>query len=77
MWVGQTTFRHAGVLAGVDEKFVGVKQQFVEVDKHQDDLKKWVEKVVTDMKDNDRSQFTLKDGDKLVAQVRQAEQVHD
>ena len=36
-------------------------------------MRKWLENVVTDMKDNNRSQFTLKDGDKLVAQVRQAE----
>ena len=77
LWVGQTTVRHAGVLAGVDEKLAGVNQQFVDVDKRQEGMRKWLENVVNDMKDNNRAQFTLKDGDKLVAQVRQAEQFGD
>jgi hypothetical protein len=73
LWVGQTAVRHEGVLAGVDEKIAAVNQQFVEVDKRQEGMRKWLEAVVNDMKDNNRSQFTLKDGDKLIAQVRQAE----
>lgn len=75
LWVGQTTFRHAGVLAGVDEKLNGVRQQFVDVDKRHESMKKWLENVVMDMKDGSRMQFTASDGDKLLAQVRQAEQV--
>jgi hypothetical protein len=75
LWVGQTTFRHSGVLASVDEKFLAVNQQFTEIDKRQESLRKWLENVVNEMKDNNRSQFTAKDGDKLVAQVRQAELV--
>ena len=39
LWVGQTTVRHAGVLAGVDEKFAGINEQFVDVDRRQEDLK--------------------------------------
>lgn len=74
LWVGQTTFRHAGILAGVDEKLNNVQQQFEAVDKRQESMKKWLENVVSDMKDANRAQFTAKDGDKLVAQVRQAEQ---
>ncbi|MCC7475371.1 MAG: hypothetical protein IT425_08245 [Pirellulales bacterium] len=74
LWVGQTTFRHAGVLAGVDEKIKGIEQQFIEVDKRQESMRKWLENVVTDMKDSTRAQFTAKDGDKLVSQVRVAEQ---
>ncbi len=74
MWVGQTTFRHAGILAGVDEKLNGVKQQFVDVDKRQESLKKWLENIVMDVKDGSRAQFTAMDGEKLMAQVRQAEQ---
>ena len=73
LWVGQTTLRHAGVLAGVDEKLAGVEQQFVDVDKRHESMRKWLENVVNDMKDSNRAQFTLKDGDKLVSQVRQAE----
>jgi hypothetical protein len=74
LWVGQTAVRHEGVLAGVDEKIAAVDQQFVEVEKRQESMRKWLEAVVNDMKDSNRMQFTLKDGDKLVAQVRQAEQ---
>lgn len=74
LWVGQTTFRHAGILAGVDEKLNSVQQQFEAVDKRQESLKKWLESVVNSMKDANHAQFTAKDGDKLVAQLRQAEQ---
>src|SRR5688572_16513925 len=73
LWVGQTTVRHAGLLAGVDEKLVAINQQFTDVDKRQEGMRKWLENVVNDMKDSSRAQFTLKDGDKLVGQVRQAE----
>ena len=73
LFVGQTTFRHAGILAGVDEKLVAVTQQFTEVEKRQESMRRWLENVVNDMKDSTRSQFTMKDGDKLVAQVRQSE----
>lgn len=73
LWVGHTTVRHAGVLAGVDEKLAGINQQFLDVDKRQEGTRKWLENVVNDMKDSNRAQFTLKDGDKLVGQVRQAE----
>jgi hypothetical protein len=73
LWVGQTTFRHSGILATVDEKFLAVNQQFTDVDKRQESMRKWLESVVTDMKDSNRTQFTAKDGDKLVGQVRQVE----
>jgi hypothetical protein len=75
LWVGQTTFRHAGILASVDEKLKSVQQQFEDVEKRQEGLKNWLQSAVSDMKDSTRSQFTAKDGDKLVAQVRLAEQV--
>jgi hypothetical protein len=74
LWVGQTAVRHEGVLAGVDEKMASISQQFTDVEKRHEGLRKWLENVVNDMKDNNRAQFTLKDGDKLVAQVRHSEQ---
>ncbi|MGD9633134.1 MAG: hypothetical protein AB7G28_16595 [Pirellulales bacterium] len=73
VWVGQTTFQHAGILASVDEKFENIDQQFVDVDKRQESMRKWIENVVTDMKDSSRAQFTVKEGDKLVSQIRQVE----
>jgi hypothetical protein len=75
LWVGQTTFRHAGVLAGMDEKLKGVQHQFEDIEKRCEGLKNWLQSAVSDMKDSTRTQFTMKDGDKLVAQVRQAEHV--
>jgi hypothetical protein len=74
LWVGQTTFRHAGVLAGIDEKIVAINKQFTVVDQRQDGLRKWLENAVNDFKDHNRSEFTQADGDKLAIQVRQAEQ---
>lgn len=73
LWVGQTTFRHAGLLAGVDEKLVAINQKFASVEKRHEGLRNWLEHAVSDMKDNARSQFTLDDGDKLAGRVRQSE----
>lgn len=73
LWVGQTALRHENVLAGVDEKMLAVDHRFEDAEKRQESMRKWMENAITDLKDNNRSQFTLKDGDKLVAQVRQAE----
>jgi hypothetical protein len=74
LWVGQTTFRHAGVLAGIDEKIVAINKQFAAVDQRQEGLRRWLENMVSDIKDSNRSQFTQSDGDKLAALLRQAEQ---
>src|SRR6478609_3609416 len=74
LWVGQTTFRHAGILAGIDEKIVAINKQFTTVDQRQEGLRKWLENMVSDLRDNNRSQFTQADGDKLATLLRQAEQ---
>src|SRR4051812_50164186 len=71
LWVGQTTFRHAGILAGIDEKIVAVNKQFIAVDQRQEGLRKWLENMVSDIKDNNRAQFTQTDGDKLATLGRQ------
>jgi hypothetical protein len=73
VWVGQTTFQHAGILAGVDEKFENIDQQFVDADKRQEGMRKWIENVVNDMRESRGAQFTVKEGDKLVSQIRQVE----
>jgi hypothetical protein len=74
LWVGQTTFRHAGVLAGIDEKIVAINKQFTVVDQRQEGLRKWLESAVGDFKDHNRAEFTHADGEKLAIQLRQAEQ---
>src|SRR5438874_8990242 len=74
LWVGQTTFRHAGILASMDEKIVAITKQFSTVDQRQESTRKWLESMVSGIKDNNRSQFTQADVDKLATQVRSAEQ---
>ena len=74
LWIGQTTFRHTAVLASLDEKITDVKHQFEVVDQRQDGLRNQLDNLASATKDSDRSQFTAKDGDALVSQVRQAEQ---
>jgi hypothetical protein len=74
LWVGQTTFRHAGILAGIDEKIVAINKQFSAVDQRQEGMRKWLENMVNDIKDSNRSQFTQSDAQKLANQVRQTEQ---
>lgn len=73
VWVGQTTYQHAGILAGLNDKFVNIEDNFAAVDKRYESLRKWQENVVTDIKDTNRTLFTAKEGDKLAAQIRQAE----
>src|SRR5262245_33467783 len=74
LWIGQTTFRHAGILASMDEKIVAINEQFSVVDQRQEGLRKWLENMVNDIKDSNRSQFTQSDGARLGDQLRQAEQ---
>src|SRR5215208_6905717 len=74
LWVGQTTFRHAGILASIDEKIVAINKQFGTVDQRHEGLRKWLENMVGDLKDHNRSEFTHADGDKLAALLRQVEQ---
>jgi len=74
LWVGQTTFRHAGILASVDEKLNGVNHKFEDVEKRHEGLRTWMQNAISELKDASRAQFTAKDGDKLVGQVRQTEQ---
>lgn len=65
LWVGQTTFQHAGILATVDQKFAAIEQRFVDVDKRHDSTRNWLEKVVAGIKEVNHSRFTNKDGEKL------------
>ncbi len=73
VWVGQTTYQHAGILAGLDNKFANIDDNFTAVDKRYEGMRKWLENVVTDMKDTNRMQFTAKEGDKVVKQIRDVE----
>ena len=69
LWVGQTTFQHAGILATVDQKFEAVEQRFVDNDERHEGTRNWLEKVVAGMKENSLAQFSNKDGDKLQKKI--------
>lgn len=75
VWVGQTTFQHAGILATVNEKFDNVDQQFVDVEKRHESLKKALDLATADMKELIHLQFTAKEGEKLNTQLRAVERI--
>ena len=71
LWVGQTTFRHAGELASVSERFDGVGHQFDAVDKRHESLRQRLEETLVQLNDRTRSRFTREDGDKIVFQIKE------
>jgi len=71
LWVGQTTFRHAGMLASVDERFGSVEVQFGAVNDRHDSLRSRLEQVVLETTDRTRSRFTREDGDKIRLSVKE------
>jgi hypothetical protein len=73
VWVGQTTFQHAGILASVSEKFENIDQQFVDIDKRQESLKKSLDLATAEMKESIHQQYTAKEGQKLDSEIRQME----
>jgi hypothetical protein len=70
LWVGQTTYRHAGQLASIDQKFEGVTQQFKTVDDRLSGFRTWLDKAVSGLKDEDRMLATTDDADKLASDLR-------
>ncbi len=62
LWVGQTTFRHAGMLASIDQKYTAVET-------HHDNLRARLDGHITQLNERTRSRFTREDGDKLRQQV--------
>src|SRR5262245_18483642 len=73
VWVGQTTFQHAGILARVNEKLENSDQRFVDLDKPQESLKKAVDLATAEIKEQIHQQYTAKEGQKLDTQSRQIE----
>ena len=71
LWVGQTTFRHAGILASADERFSSVEVQFGAVNDRHDSLRSRLEQVVLDTTDRTRSRFTREDGDKIIQSIKE------
>jgi hypothetical protein len=74
LWIGQTTFHQAAMLAALDEKLSNVTHQLEDVDQRQDGIRKWVDNLLAEVKDSGRSHLTAKDREVLEAQLRQTEQ---
>ncbi|MEM6798690.1 MAG: hypothetical protein AAF589_04180 [Planctomycetota bacterium] len=62
LWVGQTTFRHAGMLAGIDQKYNAVES-------HHENLRARLDEHITELNERTRSRFTREDADKLRQQL--------
>ena len=71
LWVGQTTFRHAGLLASVNERFDSVGHQFNAVDGRHESLRRRLEQVTAETTERTRSRFTREDGEKMMARIEE------
>jgi hypothetical protein len=67
LWVGQTTFRHAGMLASVDERFQSTGHQFDAIDGRHEMLRQ----QIADTETRTRSRFTREDAEKLSARIKE------
>ena len=71
LWVGQTTFHHAGLLASVNKQFDNVENQFGAVSSRHDLLRQRVEEIQTDIQIRTSSRFKREDGEKLDTRIRE------
>jgi hypothetical protein len=71
LWVGQTTFRHAGLLASNNERFDSVGFQLSAVDERHERLRIRLEQLVSQISERTRSRFTREDADKLDQLIRE------
>ena len=76
LWVGQTTFRHAGLLASISERFQGVGHQFDAVEQRHESLRLHLEQVVAQIGDRTRSRFTREDAEKIAVRIKEIEGHH-
>jgi len=70
LWIGQTTFEHAGQLAGI-------RQQISAGDSRHDALRQRCDDVVSAVNDRTKSRFTAEDGEKLSRRLNQVEIAQD
>lgn len=76
LWVGQTTFRHAGLLASVDERFESTGHQFDAVNTRHETLRQRVERVTSDTAERTRSRFTREDAEKMAKRISELQDQH-
>ncbi len=71
LWVGQTTFRHAGLLASVDERFESTGHQFDAIDGRLQMLRQQIAETET----RTRSRFTREDAEKMSGRIKELESI--
>ncbi len=76
LWVGQTTFRHAGLLASVNERFESVGLQFSAVDARHETMRERLAQVTSETTERTRSRFTREDGDKMAQRLKEIHAMH-
>ncbi len=76
LWVGQTTFRHAGLLAGVNERFESTGHQFKAVDARHEMLRQRVEQGNSETAERTRSRFTREDAEKMAYRIKEIRVIH-
>lgn len=76
LWVGQTTFRHAGLLASVDERFESTGHQFDAINTRHETLRHRVESVTSETVERTRSRFTREDAEKMAARIKELQDRH-
>jgi hypothetical protein len=76
LWVGQTTFRHAGLLASNNERFDSVGLQLNAVDERHERLRLRLEQVFSQTNERTRSRFTREDADKMSLRIREIDDQH-
>ncbi len=76
LWVGQTTFRHAGLLASVNERFESTGHQLKAIDSRHEMLRQRVERATSETANRTRSRFTREDADKLAGRIKELQGIH-
>ena len=67
LWVGQTTFRHAGLLASVDGQFESTGHQFDAINARHEMLRQRIAETET----RTRSRFTREDAEKMSLRIKE------
>ncbi len=75
LWVGQTTYRHAGELSGIKQTFKTVDQKITSVDSDYDQLRDRFDKNIVSVNKRTESRFTQQDGKELTRQLQELNRV--
>lgn len=69
LWVGQTTFQHAGILAGVEQKFTAVDERFADSEQSYESLRNWMQNMSGRNREDIAKLFSVADGRRLQGKI--------